>query len=157
MQQLNSPDQNSLLSSEHTMEVRLDFYRSIESWIVQQLEANQGNLTGLAVLLSDEILHLSRADADILIQCPKLLEGLQKAFSYACEKFEEIDDGIDQQHHEFKKDMEDLDFRVVREKEVFHAYLQELAHSEELYLVSRRLKQIYDVLQEIVHKGSATQ
>ena len=140
-----------LFSSEMAKEVRLDFYRSIEEWIGRELEAHPDNLTGLAILLSDEILHLTRAAPEILSQCPRLVEGLRKAFSFSCKKFEEIDSKLDQHHVAFQKDLEDLDFRVVRQKEVFLNYLRDLAHSEEFYFVSRRLKKIYDVLSEIMH------
>jgi hypothetical protein len=138
-----------LLCAEMAKEVRLGFYQSIEAWIGQELEVNAGNLTGLAILLSDEMLHLSRVDAKTLHQCPRLIEGVKAAFSYASKKFEELDEKLDQHHAEFHKDMEDLDFRVVREKEVFLHYLQDLAHSEEFYFISRKLKKVYETLREI--------
>ena len=138
-----------LLCAEMAKEVRLGFYQSIEAWIGQELEVNAGNLTGLAILLSDEMLHLSRVDAKTLHQCPKLIEGVKAAFSYASKKFEELDEKLDQHHVAFHKDMEDLDFRVVREKEVFLQYLQDLAHSEEFYFISRKLKKVYETLREI--------
>ena len=81
---------------------------------------------------------------------PKIIEGLRAAFSFVSKKFEELDDRLDTHHREFQKDLGDLDFRVVREKEVFQDYLQDLAHSEEYYFLSRRLKKIYDVISEIV-------
>jgi hypothetical protein len=140
-----------LLCSEMAKEVRLGFYRSIEAWIGQEMEVNEGNLTGLAILLSDELLHLSRVDSKTLHQCPKLIEGVKAAFSYASKKFEELDEKLDQHHVAFHKDMEDLDFRVVREKEVFVQYLQDLAHSEEFYFISRKLKKVYDILSEVLN------
>jgi hypothetical protein len=78
-----------------------------------------------------------------------LIEGVKAAFSYASKKFEELDEKLDQHHAEFHKDMEDLDFRVVREKKVFLHYLQDLAHSEEFYFISRKLKKVYETLREI--------
>ena len=140
-----------LLCSDIAKEVRLGFYQSIEGWIEHEMKANEENLTGLAILLSDEMLHLSRVDAETLHQCPKLIEGVKAAFSFTSKKFEELDAKLDQYHVEFHKDLEDLDFRVVREKEVFLHYLQDLAHSEEFYFISRKLKKIYDVLSEILH------
>jgi hypothetical protein len=140
-----------LLCSEMAKEVRLGFYQSIEVWIGQEMEVNEENLTGLAILLSDEMLHLSRVDSEILHKCPKLIEGVKAAFSYASKKFEELDEKLDQHHVAFHKDLEDLDFRVVREKEVFLQYLQDLAHSEEFYFISRKLKKIYDTLSEILN------
>ena len=144
-------DQKKVLKgSEAAKEVRIDFYRSVEDWISREMESNPDNLTGLAVLLADEVLHLTRVDKEIISLYPKIIEGLRAAFSINSKKFEELDDRLDTHHREFQKDLEDLDFRVVREKEVFQDYLQDLAHSEEYYFLSRRLKKIYDVISEIV-------
>jgi len=146
----HSDTKNVLQGSDKAFEVRMDFYRSVEGWVVQEIEANPDNLTGLAMLLADEVLHLTRINREILEQCPKLVEGLRAAFSYVSKKFEEVDERLDQHHREFQKDLEDLDFRVVREKGVFQHYLQDLAHSEEYYFLSRRLKKIYDVISDML-------
>tara|TARA_Y100000588_G_C13876663_1_gene762661 strand:- start:69 stop:602 length:534 start_codon:yes stop_codon:yes gene_type:complete len=142
-----------LFSSEKASAVRLDFFRSMEDWITQELEANKENLAGLAVLLSDDVLHLTRMDAKLIEECPKLLKALQEAFTYASSQFEEMDKRLDKYHLEFQKESEDLEFRVLKEKDVFQGYIQSLAHSEEYYFISRNLKKTYDVLSEILNNA----
>ena len=50
---------------------------------------------------------------------PKIIEGLRAAFSYVSKKFEELDGRLDTHHREFQKDLEDLDFRVVKKRRFF--------------------------------------
>ena len=69
------------------------------------MESNPDNLTGLAVLLADEVLHLTRVDKEIISLYPKIIEGLRAAFSYVSKKFEELDDRLDTHHREFQKDL----------------------------------------------------
>jgi hypothetical protein len=150
-------NQEALFSSQAASKVREDFYKSIARWLTDEVrkgsaaveDPERPNLLGLAVLFTDELLHITRVNGKILVEHPEIRECAQAVYKYVTDAYDEIDKSLQRRHRGFKRDLEDLDFSSVKDKSIFQGYLQELAHSEELYFIARKVKHIAETLSEI--------
>lgn|GEM_PF-4380778 len=150
-------NQEALHSSKAALQVRDDFYKSIANWLTDELrkgaaaaeDPESPHLLGLAVLLTDELLHLSRVGGKSLVNNPEIREAAQAIFKFVTDEYDRIDDRLKKHHRRFKRDLEDLEFSAVKDRQIFQGYLQDLAHSEEYYFIARKVKHIAETLGEI--------
>lgn len=150
-------NQEALHSSKAALQVRDDFYKSIAKWLTDELRKGAAaaedpeypNLLGLAVILTDELLHLSRVGGKNLVSNPEIREAAQAVFKFVTDEYDRIDDRLRKHHRRFKRDLEDLEFSAVKDRGIFQGYLQDLAHSEEYYFIARKVKHISETLLEI--------
>ena len=150
-------NKEALLSSKAAQLVRADFYKSIAQWLTEEVrkggegleDPEKPNLLGLAILFTDELLHITRVNGKSLVDHPEIKECAQAVFKFVTDEYDRIDKSLMRRHRGFKKDLEDLDFSSVKDKTIFHGYLQELACSEEYYFIARKIKHIAETLSEI--------
>ena len=147
-------NKHALPSSKAARIVRQDFYESIEGWLQKEIDANtdeegKENLLGMAVVLTDELLHLTRIDGRNVVKFPAIKEAAQRVFNFVAKEYDGLDDSLRRRHRAFRKDLEDLEFTSVKDRSVFQGYLQDLAYSEEYYFIARKVKHIAETLSEI--------
>ena len=147
-------NKHALHSSKAARVVRQDFYQSIEGWLQKEIDSNTDeegneNLLGLAVILTDELLHLARIDGRNVVKFPAVKEAAQRVFNFVAKEYDGIDASLRKRHRGFRKDLEDLEFTAVKDRSVFQGYLQDLAYSEEYYFIARKVKHIAETLSEI--------
>jgi hypothetical protein len=148
-------NKHELHSSQAARVVRKDFYESIERWLRNEVESKateqeeDPNLLGLAILITDELLHLTRIDGKNVVNFPGIKDAAKQVFNFVVQEYDRIDDSLRRRHRAFRRDLEDLEFTAVKDRKVFQGYLQDLAHSEEYYFIARKAKHIAETLSEI--------
>ena len=134
-------------SSDTTRACMRRLVKAIEDWSYKESQRNGIELSAFAITLAKNIIDFDSIRPGALRSCKRIQTAIDTVQRHLEGERKETDGKIDQMHVRFAQEIEELDLRIVRDRNEFRRYVNTVRQTEEFSDLQRAVKKVNEQIQ----------
>ena len=143
-----SEDDTVLVRDTQVVRESLDrLIRTLENWAVKESSREDFELAAFSSVLAEGIINFDNISTMECKACPGLTKAVTIAHKHLTKEHKRFDQEIDKLHVHFAQQMEELDLKIIRDRNEFRKFLQILVFADEYDQLHHKVTAILETVQ----------
>lgn len=121
--------------------------KTIDNWATQEAKRTDFELAAFSSVLAEGIINFENISSKDCKSCPGLTLAITTCHKYLGKEHKRFDQEIDKLHIHFAKQMEELDLKIIRDRNEFKKFLEILVFADEYDQLNDKLTAILETVQ----------
>jgi hypothetical protein len=121
--------------------------KTIDNWATKEAQRTDFELAAFSSVLAEGIIKFENISAKDCKACPGLTLAITTCHKYLAKEHKRFDQEIDKLHVHFAKQMEELDLKIIRDRNEFKKFLEILIFADEYDQLNDKLTAILETVQ----------
>ena len=142
-------DEETILvrDSEFVRESLNRLVKTLENWAIKESGRADFELAAFSSVLAEGIINFDNISSVECKACPGLTKAVTIAHKHLTKEHKRFDQEIDKLHVHFAQQMEELDLKIIRDRNEFKKFLQILVFAEEYDQLTHKITSILETIQ----------
>lgn len=129
--------------------------KTIENWATKEAQRTDYELSAFSSVLAEGIINFENIPVLECKSCPGLTSAITTAYKHLSKEHKRFDQEIDKLHVHFAQQMEELDLKIIRDRNEFKKFLEILVFADEYDQLHHKVTGILETMQaKTFYRGS---
>ena len=129
--------------------------KTIENWATKEAQRTDYELSAFSSVLAEGVINFENISVVECKACPGLASAITTAHKHLSKEHKRFDQEIDKLHVHFAQQMEELDLKIIRDRNEFRKFLEILIFADEYDQLHHKVTAILETMQaKTFYRGS---